>query len=201
MTGRFNAADGPPTVVLLMPPLPAPSTTGFGFERTGVTGAGGNLVDGPPTLTFVEVLPCEPLGWKITFGLTTFVTPTEPPMGLCRPGSVPGLGWLPTAVPTGPWGVGLTSIGILGGVPRMQRWNSPPESLAQGSLITTTWSKLSGPGTVTFANAAKAATTATFLTAGDYVLRLTAYDGAMTSVDRSCRKWRTIGATRLPRQR
>src|SRR5690242_3709384 len=130
-----------------MPPLPAPSTTGFGFGRIGVTGAGGNLFDGPPTLTFVEVLPCEPLGWKITFGLTTFVTPTEPPTGLCRPVSVPVLGRLPTGVPaTGPVGVGLTSIGILGGVPRMQRWNSPPESLAQGSLITTIGGFGSGRG-------------------------------------------------------
>ena len=40
------------------------------------------------------------------------------------------------------------------------------------------WTKVSGPGTVTFANAASASTTATFTHAGLYVLRLTADDGA-----------------------
>ena len=44
-----------------------------------------------------------------------------------------------------------------------------------------TWSKISGPGTVTFANASAAATTASFSVAGDYVLRLTAYDGEHTT--------------------
>lgn len=45
------------------------------------------------------------------------------------------------------------------------------------------WFKMSGPGTVTFANASAAATTATFSLAGTYVLRLTADDGALTSED------------------
>jgi hypothetical protein len=44
---------------------------------------------------------------------------------------------------------------------------------------TTTWSKVSGPGTVTFANATSATSTATFSAAGAYILRLTATDGAL----------------------
>lgn len=47
--------------------------------------------------------------------------------------------------------------------------------------VTTTWSKASGPGTVTFGNAAAVDTTATFSEAGTNVLRLTATDGALTS--------------------
>jgi hypothetical protein len=51
-----------------------------------------------------------------------------------------------------------------------------------GSL-TTTWSRVSGPGTVTFANANAVDTTATFSTAGTYVLRLTANDGQLAVSD------------------
>jgi hypothetical protein len=47
-------------------------------------------------------------------------------------------------------------------------------------VVTTLWSKVSGPGTVTFANASAASTTASFSQAGTYVLRLTATDGALT---------------------
>ena len=49
--------------------------------------------------------------------------------------------------------------------------------------VTTTWTRTSGPGTVTFANAAAVDTTATFSQAGTYVLRLTANDGALTASD------------------
>ncbi|MGY1615589.1 right-handed parallel beta-helix repeat-containing protein [Geodermatophilus sp. SYSU D00691] len=49
--------------------------------------------------------------------------------------------------------------------------------------VTTTWSKVAGPGTVTFADPAAGDTTATFATAGTYVLRLTADDGALQASD------------------
>ena len=47
--------------------------------------------------------------------------------------------------------------------------------------LTTTWSKVSGPGTVTFGNASAKNTTASFSAAGTYVLRLTASDSALSS--------------------
>jgi hypothetical protein len=50
-----------------------------------------------------------------------------------------------------------------------------------GSTITTTWSMVQGPGTVTFANASNLNTTATFSTAGTYTLRLTASDSVASS--------------------
>ena len=46
--------------------------------------------------------------------------------------------------------------------------------------VTTTWTKQSGPGTVTFGNASAVDTTAAFSTSGTYVLRLTADDDALT---------------------
>lgn len=48
---------------------------------------------------------------------------------------------------------------------------------------TSQWSRVSGPGTVTFADPAAPGTTATFSTDGTYVLRLTANDSAAQSSD------------------
>ena len=45
--------------------------------------------------------------------------------------------------------------------------------------VTAAWTKVSGPGTVTFGNATAPSTTATFGAAGSYVLRLTGNDGQL----------------------
>jgi hypothetical protein len=52
-----------------------------------------------------------------------------------------------------------------------------------GGAITFSWSRLSGPGTVSFGAASAANTTATFSASGQYVLRLTASDGQLSDVD------------------
>ena len=52
-----------------------------------------------------------------------------------------------------------------------------------GPTVTTQWSKVSGPGSVTFSNASVAETTATFSLQGTYVLRLSANDGLLTATD------------------
>src|SRR5207244_4339867 len=52
-----------------------------------------------------------------------------------------------------------------------------------GLPVTTLWTMTSGPGTVTFGNAAALTTTASFSAAGTYVLPLTANDGALSSND------------------
>lgn len=49
--------------------------------------------------------------------------------------------------------------------------------------VTTTWTQVSGPGPVSFADPSSPATTASFTTAGSHVLRLTATDGAATVSD------------------
>lgn len=48
---------------------------------------------------------------------------------------------------------------------------------------TVQWTKVSGPGTVVFANAASAVTSATIDAPGTYVLRLTANDGSLSASD------------------
>jgi hypothetical protein len=53
----------------------------------------------------------------------------------------------------------------------------PPDTL------TITWTKVSGPGTVTFGDASDPTTTATFSTVGVYVLRLTADDSELDTSD------------------
>ena len=52
-----------------------------------------------------------------------------------------------------------------------------------GSWLTYAWSKISGPGTVTFGNAASATTTAAFSAAGEYVLRLAVSDLQLSGYD------------------
>src|SRR5207237_4005123 len=52
-----------------------------------------------------------------------------------------------------------------------------------GTGVTTLWTKTSGPGTVTFGNAAALSTTASFSATGTYVLTLTANDGLLSGSD------------------
>ncbi len=70
-----------------------------------------------------------------------------------------------------------------------QTVNQPFAATLNGSVtetnppgaLTATWTKFSGPGTVTFANASSAATTATFSAVGSYVLQLAGSDGSFTN--------------------
>jgi hypothetical protein len=50
-------------------------------------------------------------------------------------------------------------------------------------VLTTTWTKVSGPGTVTFGNANAVDTQASFSTTGTYVLQLAASDGQLSTSD------------------
>ena len=57
------------------------------------------------------------------------------------------------------------------------------KSLKSNTPINITWSKESGPGTISFENAGSPVTTATFTTPGDYVLKLTAGKGELSASD------------------
>ncbi len=57
------------------------------------------------------------------------------------------------------------------------------DGLPLGANVTTSWSQVSGPGSVAFGNAAAIDTTASFSTDGTYVLRLTANDTALSNSD------------------
>ena len=60
---------------------------------------------------------------------------------------------------------------------------STDDGLPYGSNLTSTWTSVSGPGVVTFANASAPVSGASFITAGTYVLRLTASDGQSNTSD------------------
>ncbi len=66
---------------------------------------------------------------------------------------------------------------ILAGLVTDDGLPSPPQG------ITTLWSVQSGPSPVVFGDAAARTTGATFSTVGTYVLQLTAFDGALTTID------------------
>jgi hypothetical protein len=83
----------------------------------------------------------------------------------------------PTVNAGGDQTITLPSSASLSGTASDDGLPNPPATL------TTTWSKVSGPGTVTFANASARATTASFSAAGSYVLRLTASDSALSASD------------------
>src|SRR5678815_923367 len=57
------------------------------------------------------------------------------------------------------------------------------DGFPHGSTLTSTWTQVSGPAPVTFADASAADTTATFTTDGTYVLRLSANDTRFTASD------------------
>jgi PKD repeat protein len=57
------------------------------------------------------------------------------------------------------------------------------DGLPTGGTLTKSWSKVSGPGTVTFGSASSLSTTAKFSAAGTYTLRLTASDSSLASTD------------------
>src|SRR3989442_1488303 len=71
----------------------------------------------------------------------------------------------------------LPSIANLTGVAIDDGQPNPPGAL------TTTWSQVSGPGTVSFSNASALNSTATFSASGAYVLRLTVSDSALAASD------------------
>ena len=73
--------------------------------------------------------------------------------------------------------ISLPANASLRGTATDDGWPNPPGALAL------TWSKVSGPGTVAFANANALSTTVTFSTAGTYVLRLSSEDGSLATTD------------------
>jgi hypothetical protein len=65
----------------------------------------------------------------------------------------------------------------------LQLDGSALDSTLPNGKLTTRWTQVSGPSPVVFADPSRVDTTATFTTAGTYVLRLTATDGEFTVSD------------------
>ena len=90
---------------------------------------------------------------------------------------------------------GIDRVTVLGGKTYLRGWvgygdqpepgrggrGMPPAPVESGPAATVTWSKYTGPGAVTFADAHSAITTATFSAPGAYVLRLSAENGEASS--------------------
>ncbi|MCX5646400.1 MAG: glycoside hydrolase family 127 protein [Phycisphaerae bacterium] len=72
---------------------------------------------------------------------------------------------------------GIDRIVVLGG----KTYLGGTVKTLKGGGVTTTWSKSSGPGTITFENAKVAVTTATFSKKGEYVLQLAAAKGPLSA--------------------
>ncbi len=68
------------------------------------------------------------------------------------------------------------------GTPAALDGSATDDGLPSASLGTA-WSKVSGPGAVSFVDSSAASTSATFAVAGSYLLRLTADDGALQASD------------------
>ena len=66
------------------------------------------------------------------------------------------------------------------------------------AAVTVTWSKQSGPGTVTFGDAGAVDTTASFSEEGTYVLRLTADDGELSAWDEAVMNVTETSGSRIP---
>ncbi|MCE9552454.1 MAG: DUF11 domain-containing protein [Planctomycetes bacterium] len=85
----------------------------------------------------------------------------------------------------GAFGGGSGNIQVYAGIDQTVSQPNPANlnGTAWGGVgnITHTWSKLTGPGNVTFGSPTNLQTTAAFSAVGDYVLRLTASDGTATS--------------------
>ncbi len=92
-----------------------------------------------------------------------------------RPDTVTPANRAPT-VSAGPdLAITLPATATLNGAASDDGLPNPPGAL------TLTWTMVSGPGSVTFGNPGGAITSAAFATAGTYTLRLSAYDGALTT--------------------
>jgi len=65
----------------------------------------------------------------------------------------------------------------------MMAGTATDDGLPTGSTLTRSWTKVSGPGTVTFINGTLLNATATFSAAGSYTLRLTVSDGTLATSD------------------
>ncbi len=94
-----------------------------------------------------------------------------PPLPVAPPNVAPTANAGPDVLVTRPAAAALSGSVTDDGLP------TPP------GAVTAAWTKLSGPGDVIFADPASASTTAAFSLPGDYVLRLTADDGALVHRD------------------
>ena len=181
-TGTANAAptvDAGPDVAVA---LPAAATLSGTFADDGVGGAPSvtwTKTSGPGTATFGNANAASTtvtFSQSGTYVLTLTGTDGELSASDTMTVTATGVSNQPPVVNAGPDQALTfpTATATLAGTASDDGIPSP---------LTTQWTKVSGPGTVTFGNAAAPATTATFSLLGTYVLQLTANDGALSVSD------------------
>jgi Bacterial Ig domain/K319L-like, PKD domain len=189
--GRLYEITAPPSVA---PPVvsvtaPAEGATVSGTTAIQASAAGGAgvtqvafTVDGTAIGTDTNGAD----GWSVTWNTrdvsdgahTVTATATDPygQTGTDSNGVIVDNGNQAPSVNAGPdQTITLPSNASLDGTVTDDGLPDPP------GAVTTTWSMVSGPGTVTFADASAVDTTASFSAAGSYTLRLSASDSALTN--------------------
>jgi subtilisin-like proprotein convertase family protein len=156
--------------------LPAPSTLSLQWSKFSGPGtvSFGNAAVEDTTATFSSagtyILQLDASDGEFTGSAQVTVVVNSQPVGNQAPAVSAGSddAFTPASLP---------ASRALAGVVTDDNLPNPP------AAVTATWSKLSGPGNVSFSNANAPATNATFSDHGTYVLRLTASDGALQSTD------------------
>jgi hypothetical protein len=194
--GAGAAANQPPAVTLASPAVVTwPSNlvilsgtvTDDGLPAGGILNGVWSQVSGPGAVSFLTPRMTNALtGVAITNQFLTAATCTVPGLYLARLTVDDGLG-------TNRADVTITvnqTPAVQAGADQAILWPSNQvvlngtandDGLPTGSTLAVNWSVVSGPGTVTFANAGALSTTATFSTNGAYVLELTASDGVSSN--------------------
>ena len=114
--------------------------------------------------------------WDVDSELDVDTYRIELPAGvIVHPGTLPS-NQAPTAHAGSDRSLTLPSAASLSGT-------ATDDGLPSGSSLTYAWSKISGPGNVTFSAVNLAATSASFSVAGTYVVRLTVSDGSLHGSD------------------
>jgi hypothetical protein len=140
------------------------------FLELGFSANGGSLsVQAPARLTDA------PPGTYLLFVIDSMGVPSEGRIVRIEPAAAPNQA--PTVSAGADRAITLPSTVLLTGTATDDGLPNPP------GAMTRSWSKVSGPGTVTFSAPTALSTTASFSVSGVYVLRLTVSDGALTASD------------------
>jgi hypothetical protein len=150
----------------------------------GVVTTGWSMVSGPGTVTFANASAVDttasfsaPGSYVLRLTANDSLLSTSDEVSITATTAPPPVN-LPPVVNAGPdQTITLPNNAVLDGTISDDGLPNPP------GAVTTSWSIVSGPGTVTFANASAVDTTASFSAPGSYILRLTANDSLLATSD------------------
>jgi hypothetical protein len=133
-----------------------------------------SAVDGPDTVSFADASAPNTTASFSQSGVYTLRLTAYDGAASSSDDVVVTVNQAPVVNPGSPLAIALSDPANLNGSATDDGFPNPPGAL------TYNWTAVSGPGAVTFADANAASTTATFSSVGNYTLRLTASDGALS---------------------